>query len=276
VAGAAAEHGAAVPVVPVVDSLKHAASGRLEASIERSGLVRTQTPQGARRQLLLDAFAAAGAQTYTDEAALLESRGIPVATVPGEAANLKVTEPDDLEVVRAIAASREGAQTRDGVAPITRIGFGQDSHGFGPDLGLRLAGVTIDDAPRLHGHSDGDVVVHAAATAILSAAGLGDLGRLFPSSDPLTKGIDSVELLREALRQASQTGWQVGSMQVSLIGARPKLGTGRLDAMRETLARMVGIGAADVSIVASTGNLYGSEGAGRVISATCLVVAHRR
>jgi 2C-methyl-D-erythritol 2,4-cyclodiphosphate synthase len=65
-------------------------------------------------------------------------------------------------------------------------------------------------------------------------------------------------------------------MQVSLIGARPKLGTGRLDAMRETLARMVGIGAADVSIVASTGNLYGSEGAGRVISATCLVVAHRR
>jgi 2-C-methyl-D-erythritol 4-phosphate cytidylyltransferase/2-C-methyl-D-erythritol 2,4-cyclodiphosphate synthase len=276
VAGAAAEHGAAVPVVPVVDSLKHAASGRLEASIERSGLVRTQTPQGARRQLLLDAFAAAGAQTYTDEAALLESRGIPVATVPGEAANLKVTEPDDLEVVRAIAASREGAQTRDGVAPITRIGFGQDSHGFGPDLGLRLAGVTIDDAPRLHGHSDGDVVVHAAATAILSAAGLGDLGRLFPSSDPLTKGIDSVELLREALRQASQAGWQVGSMQVSLIGARPKLGTGRLDAMRETLARMVGIGAADVSIVASTGNLYGSEGAGRVISATCLVVAHRR
>jgi 2-C-methyl-D-erythritol 4-phosphate cytidylyltransferase/2-C-methyl-D-erythritol 2,4-cyclodiphosphate synthase len=275
VALAAAEHGAAVPVVPVVDSLKRATGGHLEGSVERSGLVRTQTPQGARRQLLMDAFAAAGAQSYTDEAALLESRGITVATVPGESANLKVTEPGDLEVVRSIAASRDG-QATPGAAGLTRIGFGQDSHGFGPDLGLRLAGVTIDDAPRLHGHSDGDVVMHAAATAVLSAVGLGDVGRLSPSSDPSTKGIDSAQLLGEAVRRASDGGWRVGEVQVSLIGARPKLGARRIDAMRESLALVIGIDVADVSIVASTGNLYGPEGAGLVISATCLVVAHRR
>src|SRR4051812_22117997 len=144
VAAAAAEHGAAVPVVPVVDSLKRAASGVLGSSVDRAGLVRTQTPQGARRQLLLDAFAAAGAHSYTDEAALLESRGIEVATVPGEPANLKVTEPGDLDVVRAIAASRIPRTERDAVGA-TRIGLGQDSHGFGPDVGLRLGGIVMED-----------------------------------------------------------------------------------------------------------------------------------
>jgi 2-C-methyl-D-erythritol 4-phosphate cytidylyltransferase/2-C-methyl-D-erythritol 2,4-cyclodiphosphate synthase len=196
--------------------------------------------------------------------------------VPGEAANLKVTEQSDLEVVRAIAASRVGTGPDGAAASATRIGLGQDSHGFGPDLGLRLGGIVIDDAPRLHGHSDGDVVLHAAATAVLSAAGLGDLGRLFPPTDPRTTGIDSADLLTEALRQAAQARWYVSAVQVSLIGARPKLGARRIDAMRERLAALAGIDATEVSIVASTGNLHGSEGAGRVISATCLVVAHRR
>ncbi len=276
VAAAAAEHGAAVPVVPVVDSLKRTVSGRLEQSVDRTGLVRTQTPQGARRELLVDAFAAAGAATYTDEAALLESRGITVATVPGEAMNLKVTEPADLEIVRAIAAARgdrglAGAGARD-----MRIGLGEDTHGFGPGLGLRLGGVVIDDAPRLHGHSDGDVVLHATATAVLSAAGLGDLGRLFPPSDARTTDIDSAELLGEALNQAAQAGWCVSGAQVSVVGARPRLGASRIDAMRDRLAALLGVEGNAVSIVASTGNLYGPEGAGYAISATCLVSVHRR
>jgi 2-C-methyl-D-erythritol 4-phosphate cytidylyltransferase/2-C-methyl-D-erythritol 2,4-cyclodiphosphate synthase len=272
IAAAAAEHGAAVPVVPVVDSIKRAGDGKLGESVERTGLVRTQTPQGARRTLLLDAFAAAGATPYTDEAALLESRGVSVAAVAGEATNLKVTEPADLEIVRAIAAARDsGAQL-----PNTRIGLGQDSHGFGPGMGLRLGGMTIEDAPRLHGHSDGDVLLHAAATAVLSGAGLGDLGRLFPSSDPRTSGIDSAALLGEALAQAAQAGWAVDSAQVSLIAARPKLGGERIDSMRSRLAQLMQLDRASVAITASTGNLYGPEGAGLMISATCLVSMHRR
>jgi len=280
VAVAAAETGAAVPIVPVVDSLKRAGRGRLEASVDRSGLVRTQTPQGARRDLLVAAFAAAGDASFTDEAALFESQGIAVATVAGEPSNLKVTEPADLEIIRAIAASREGMADR--AAPdqragrADRIGLGEDSHGFGPEMGLRLGGIAIDNAPRLQGHSDGDVIVHAAATAVLAAAGLGDLGRLFPASDPATRRIDSAEMLAEAVRQAQQAGWQVSAAQVSLVGARPKLGGRRIDAMRERLATLLGVDHDEVAIVASTGNLYGPEGAGLVISATCLVSVHRR
>lgn len=266
VAAAALEHGAAVPALPVADSLKHASGPWLGSSVERAGVVRTQTPQGVRRDVLLGALEAAEGRAFTDEAALLESHGIRVATVPGEATNIKVTEPGDLDLARAIA--RGDAEER--------LGFGQDTHGFGPDTGLWLGGVLLEAAPRLYGHSDGDVVLHAIATAVLSAAGLGDLGRLFPPTDGSTAGIASSTLLAEAVRQASDAGWSVASAHVSLVGARPRLGGHRIDAMRDRLAAVLDVPPEHVGIVASTGNLSGPEGAGRVISATGLVRLHQR
>lgn len=266
VANAAAQHGAAVPVVPVVDSLKRDRGATLGESVDRDGLVRAQTPQGARRQLLLDALAAAGDEAFSDEAALLESRGIAIATVPGEASNIKVTLPQDLEMVRALA--RGGTESR--------VGLGQDSHGFGPDLGLWLGGIEIANAPRLYGHSDGDVVLHAIATAILSATGNGDLGRLFPADDKRTTGIASSDLLREAMAKANQSGWAVESVQVSVVGARPRLGGQRLDQMAANVAGLLAVDRDSVAINASTGNLSGDEGAGRVITATALIGLRRR
>ena len=141
VARAAAEHGAAVPAIPVVDSLKRASGGAIEASVDRDGLVRTQTPQGARRDLLLAAFDRAAGQPYTDEAALLEAAGTTVVTVPGEATNIKVTDHADLEIVRALAGGRAAANER--------IGWGEDSHPFGPEMGLMLGGVEIDELAAL-------------------------------------------------------------------------------------------------------------------------------
>jgi len=266
VAAAALRHGAAVPAIPVADSLKRAEGDRLIGSVERTGLVRTQTPQGARRALLLDALEATGSQSFSDEAALLESRGVPVATVAGEATNIKLTEPTDLDLARALVRGRGQ----------TRLGFGQDTHGFGPRDGLWLGGVLIEQAPRLYGHSDGDVVLHAVATAVLSAAGLGDLGRLFPSSDPQTEGIASSDLLADAVRQAAAAGWAAQSAQVSILGARPMLGGARIEEMRRRVAEIMGASIESVSVTASTGNLSGPEGAGRVISATALIAAHRR
>ncbi|MEO6349848.1 MAG: 2-C-methyl-D-erythritol 4-phosphate cytidylyltransferase [Candidatus Limnocylindrales bacterium] len=265
VARAAAQHGAAVPAIPVVDSLKRVDGDLLAESIERSRLVRTQTPQGARRELLVRAFESAGGTSFSDEAALLEAAGISVATVPGEAANIKVTNADDLAMVRALATT-----TGD-----ERLGFGEDVHGFGPGDGLMLGGLLIADAPRLYGHSDGDVVLHAIATAVLSAAGLGDLGRLFPATDRSTQGIASSELVSEAVRQAKDRGWRVTRAQVSLVGARPRLGARRIDQMVDAVAKLLDAQVDRVAIVASTGNLSGPEGAGRVIKATALVTVIR-
>jgi 2-C-methyl-D-erythritol 4-phosphate cytidylyltransferase/2-C-methyl-D-erythritol 2,4-cyclodiphosphate synthase len=266
VANAAAQHGAAVPVVPVVDSLKRGGGATLGASVERDGIVRAQTPQGARRQILLDALAAARDEAFSDEAALLESQNIAIATVPGEAQNIKVTSAQDLEMVRALA--RGGSESR--------VGLGQDSHAFGPDLGLWLGGIEVANAPRLYGHSDGDVVLHAIATAILSATGNGDLGRLFPAADKHTTGIASSELLSKAVAKAAESGFTLESVQVSVVGARPKLGGQRLDAMAANVANLLAVSRDSVAVNASTGNLSGDEGAGRTITATALVSLHRR
>ena len=159
-------HGAAIPVLPVAETLKRVDGGRIVETVDRAGLAAAQTPQGARRRLLLDAwnrFPPDRPPDFTDEAALLEACTISVHAIPGEPANLKVTLPDDLSrVERALAAPG---------AP--RVGFGHDSHPFGPGSPLRLGGVSIPGAPALAGHSDGDVVLHAVADALLGAAGTG-------------------------------------------------------------------------------------------------------
>ena len=266
VAAAAAQHGAAVPVLPVADSLKRGAGEFLGPSVEREGLVRTQTPQAARRSLLVEAFERAGATAYTDEAALLEAAGFAVATVPGETTNIKVTTQEDLELVRALARGRADE----------RVGFGQDSHPFGPADGLWLGGVLIEDAPRLYGHSDGDVALHALATAVLAACGLGDLGQMFPSSEPDNAGAASSRLLQDVIQRTAAAGWRISRAQVALLGARPKLGSRWLQEMRARIADLLGLSVDQVAITASTGNLSGPEGAGRVISATALIGVHRR
>jgi 2-C-methyl-D-erythritol 4-phosphate cytidylyltransferase / 2-C-methyl-D-erythritol 2,4-cyclodiphosphate synthase len=258
VAAAAARHGAAIPVLPVAETLKQVRDGVVTGTVDRSTLASAQTPQGARRALLRAAFRTyppGGPVEFTDEAALLEACSIPVHAIPGEASNLKVTLPDDLaRAERALAAQ-----------PV-RIGLGHDSHPFGPGSPLRLGGVEIAGAPRLHGHSDGDAVLHAVADALLGAAGLGDLGRLFPADDRTPRGVASTELLAEVVRRVRDRRFEPGSVDIVVIGSRPRLGS-RLEAMRTAIANLLGITEDAVNVKASTGNLDGMEGAGRGISA---------
>ena len=255
---ATARHGAAIPVVPVTETLKRVGDGRVHATVDRSVLATAQTPQGARRGLLLDAWATyppEGPPEFTDEAALLEACTIPVHAIPGDPANLKVTLPDDLRrAERALAPA------------LMRTGFGQDSHPFGPGSPLHLGGVAIEGAPRLHGHSDGDVALHAVADALLGAASLGDLGRLFPADARTPRGIAGDALLREVVARLAGVGLRPASVDVTVIGARPRLGS-RLDAMRGAIAGLLGLDEGVVNVKASTGNLSGDEGAGRSISA---------
>ena len=256
-------HGAAIPVLPVVDALKRVEHGRITGTTGRAGLFRAQTPQGARRDLLLAAVTAhaGGAEEIVDEAELLARQGVPVHTVEGEVANIKVTLPEDLALARRLAGAGRGQ----------RVALGWDSHPFGPGDGLRLGGLRIDDVPQLHGHSDGDVVLHALCDGLLAAAGLGDLGRLFPSGERATRGIDSRALVADVLSRVERAGLVADSIDVTILGARPRLGGHRLDAMAAVLASLTGLAPGRVSVKAASGNLAGDEGAGRALSASCLV-----
>jgi 2-C-methyl-D-erythritol 4-phosphate cytidylyltransferase/2-C-methyl-D-erythritol 2,4-cyclodiphosphate synthase len=258
------DHGAVVPTLPVVDALKLVdEAGRISGTAERVGLFRAQTPQGARRELLLAAAEAyaGGPDEVKDEAELLARDGVSVATVAGDTMNIKVTLPEDLALARRLVEGGAGL----------RVTSGSDSHPFGAADGLRLGGLLFEAAPRLHGHSDGDVVLHALCDALLAASSGGDLGRLFPSGERATRGIDSRELLAEVMSRVHSAGSLVSSADVTILGARPRLGAKRLDAMAAIIAGLMHVDAGRVSVKAATGNLSGDEGAGRVISASCLV-----
>jgi 2-C-methyl-D-erythritol 4-phosphate cytidylyltransferase/2-C-methyl-D-erythritol 2,4-cyclodiphosphate synthase len=262
VVAAAAQHGAALPVVPVTDTLKRVVDGRVGATVDRSELVAAQTPQGARASLFrraLAAFPADGAARFTDEAALLEACTIPVHPIPGDPLNLKVTVPADLARAEAIVG---GDATR-------RVGMGTDSHPFGPGEPLHLGGVEIVGAPRLHGHSDGDVGLHAVADALLGAAALGDLGRIFPADSRTPQGVASAELLAEVVRRLAAAGWQPASVDLTITGSRPRL-AGVLESMRAAIAAILGLPVEQVGVKASTGNLDGTEGAGRGLTASAI------
>ncbi|MBI3746371.1 MAG: 2-C-methyl-D-erythritol 2,4-cyclodiphosphate synthase [Chloroflexi bacterium] len=265
VARAAADFGAAVPVVPVADTVRRAAPAGddLGPIVERDGLLAAQTPQGARAGLLRAAFRRFppdGTERFTDEAALLMACTIRVHPVPGDPVNLKVTLPADLARADAIFSARLEQRT----------GFGSDSHPFGPGDPLHLGGIAIAGAPRLHGHSDGDVALHAIADALLGAAALGDLGRLFPADARTPRGIAGPELLARVVARLAEAGWRPRSVDLTITGARPRLAA-HLDAMRDAIAGLLHVPSSAVGVKASSGNLEGAACAGRVIEAAATV-----
>jgi len=269
---AASVHGAAIPVMPVSETLKRIEAEQITATVDRSGLAAAQTPQGVRRAILRTALASTEARngTWTDEAALLEACRIPVHVVPGDVANLKVTVPADL--ARAADVLAGGVA---GHGSSRRTGIGHDAHPFGPGEPLRLGGIEIPGAPRLHGHSDGDVVLHAVADALLGAAGLGDLGRSFPADASTPAGIDSRELLSDVVARLAAAGWRPAGVDLTIVALRPRL-VGHLDAMGASIGAVLGLEPDAVNVKASTGNLDGSEGAGRAISTLALATIEPR
>jgi 2-C-methyl-D-erythritol 4-phosphate cytidylyltransferase/2-C-methyl-D-erythritol 2,4-cyclodiphosphate synthase len=259
---ATAQHGAAIPVVPLVDTLKRVASGRIAETVDRAGLAAAQTPQGIRRGTLQAAwrtFPPDAQPEFTDEAALLEACRIPVHAIPGEPANLKVTVPADLA---RVASAIEWP-------PAARLGHGVDRHPFGPGSPLALGGIEIPGAPQLHGHSDGDVALHALADALLGAAGLGDLGSLYPADNRTPRGIASSALLADVVERLAAAGFRPAAIDLTITAGRPRLAP-HLDRMRSAIAGLLKLDPALVSVKAASGNLGGDEGAGRAISADAL------
>jgi 2-C-methyl-D-erythritol 4-phosphate cytidylyltransferase / 2-C-methyl-D-erythritol 2,4-cyclodiphosphate synthase len=257
----------------VTETLKRLDGELVGVTVDRTDVVAAQTPQGLRLSLLERAyrqFPPDGPEIWTDEASLLEACRIPVHAIAGESTNVKVTVPQDLE--RAAALLGAGLVPGRPAAARTaagRVGLGMDSHPFGPGEPLELGGITIDGAPRLAGHSDGDVALHAVADALLGAAGLGDLGRLFPADSRTPAGIDSKILLSAVCDNVRRAGWTIANLDLTIVAARPRLAA-YLPAMEDAIAAVLDIDPATVNVKASTGNLGGPEGAGRTVSASAI------
>ncbi len=261
----AREFGNAVAALPVADTLKAVdAQQAVQRTVDREGLWAVQTPQAFRMATLFEAHIAARDQgwTGTDEASLVERYGSePVHLVLGGPDNFKVTRPADLNLAEAVLRAR-----MDGPMAQTRIGFGYDIHPFIVGRKLMLGGVEIPSPRGLDGHSDADVLLHALCDALLGAAGLPDIGNLFPNTDPAYKGISSLELLRQVCARTVAAGYQVGNVDLTLIAEAPKIAP-HVPQMRALIAEALRIEPARVGIKATTNEGLGSLGRGEGIAA---------
>jgi 2-C-methyl-D-erythritol 2,4-cyclodiphosphate synthase len=148
---------------------------------------------------------------------------------------------------------------------VIRTGIGYDSHRFGADRPLILGGVVITESPGLIGHSDADAVAHALTDALLGAAALGDIGGMFPDSDPEWKGADSMRLLDLAVRRLAEAGWAPHHCDITVILETPKLAP-HVAAMRRGLAAALRLPIGDVSCKAKTNELMGFIGRGEGVA----------
>ena len=265
VAEAAAARGAALAALPATDTVKRGEGSRVAETLDRRVLWLAQTPQAFRAPLLRRAFAdgrAGGRRAPPTSASWWSALGAEVALVPGEPGNFKITGPDDLARARAL------------LEPAVAMGVGYDVHAFAPGRKLVLGGVAFE-GDGLLGHSDADICAHAICDAVLGAAGLGDIGRHFPDTDPRWKGVSSLHLLREVAAKARALGWTVGNCDVTLAARRPKIAP-RADEMRARLAEALGVSPAQVNVKATTGEGLGFVGRGEGIAAHAVALLVKR
>ena len=156
-----------------------------------------------------------------------------------------------------------------------RIGLGLDAHAFADDIPLVLGGVTVDHPQGLAGHSDGDVIAHALTDALLGAAGLADIGALFPSGDERYRGADSLELLAEAYRHVRGAGFELVNADCVVVGEDPRISPHRA-AMRERLAGALGVDTEQVNVRATTTDRLGFTGRGEGLAAQAVALLRRR
>ena len=275
---AAYAHGAAIAAIPVRDTVKQAGdpardgSRPIRATIPRDTVFLAQTPQAFRRDVLARALEEGKSIDATDEAMLVERLGLPVHVVEGDVRNIKITTTEDLATAQAVALQSSGRLEGDGFSRrLMRIGNGYDLHKLVSGRPLILAGVTIPFELGLDGHSDADIVCHAVTDAVLGAAGLGDIGRLFPDTDPKWQGANSIALLEGAMARVHDAGYRVSNVDVTVIAQRPKL-LPYLEAMRANLAAALGVDAGAVSVKGKTNEGVDSMGRGESMACHAVVL----
>lgn len=262
VVAAIREAGAAAAGLPVTDTIKQVVDGRV-VTLPRETLFAMQTPQGATTSILRQAHAAAKAD-MTDEMALVEAIGVHPRIVPGDPENFKITTPSDLDRARAMVGSE------------VRTGLGYDVHAFcdDPSRTLWLGGIAFPGHRPLLGHSDADVLLHAATDALLGAAALGDIGQHFPNDDARWRGEPSLTFLRHAAALLAEAGWQISNLDMTLIAESPKVMPHAVK-IREKVAEALGIRADQVSVKATTNEKLGTIGRGEGIAAFATATIRR-
>jgi 2-C-methyl-D-erythritol 4-phosphate cytidylyltransferase/2-C-methyl-D-erythritol 2,4-cyclodiphosphate synthase len=267
---AAAESGAAIAAVPVHDTVKQAADRDglpfIARTLPRETLHLAQTPQGFRREVLAAAIAHGGDADVTDEAGWAERAGYPVRLVPGDPDNMKITTEQDLARAEALLGAGRVH---------LRIGNGYDLHRLIEGRPLILGGVHIPFERGLIGHSDADAVCHAVTDAILGAANLGDIGRLFPDTDPRWKDANSLALLADACARVTAAGWTIVNVDVVVIAQKPKISP-HVDAIRESLAGALGTSPDAIGIKGKTNEGVDATGRSEAIAVHAVALLSAR
>ncbi|QCI92473.1 bifunctional 2-C-methyl-D-erythritol 4-phosphate cytidylyltransferase/2-C-methyl-D-erythritol 2,4-cyclodiphosphate synthase [Novosphingobium sp. EMRT-2] len=252
-------HEAAIPVLPVVDSLVRGGDGMMLEPARREGLYRVQTPQAFRYPVILAAHRAwQGEAEAGDDAQVAVATGHAVALVQGEERLRKVTFASDLQE----SDLQENAVT----IPIPRTGSGFDVHRLVPGEELWLCGLRIEHTHGLSGHSDADVAIHALVDALLGSIAAGDIGDHFPPSDARWKGASSDRFLAHAAELVAQSGHAIAHVDVTIICEAPKIGPHKAT-MRARLAEILAIDIGRVSVKATTTERLGMTGRGEGIAA---------
>ncbi len=254
---AARAQGSGVAAIPCRDTLWQADGA---ATLPREGFCAAQTPQSFSRARLVAAYedAQKAGVAATDDAAIYSRLYGPVTFSAGDLANQKLTVPEDIPLFATLLSP-----------PAPRLGYGEDTHRLVAGRPLVLGGVTIPFHLGLLGHSDADALAHAAMDAMLGACALGDIGKLFPDTDPQYAGICSLTLLTQVLRRTLAQGYALSNLDATIVAQQPKLAP-HIPAMRAKLAAAMACGQERISIKATTPEGCGPEGALESITVRCV------
>lgn len=245
---------AALPVIPVTDTIKRSSNGlTVDATEDRHTLFAAQTPQGFRFSSILAAHRKAAQQSsaFTDDAAIAEWAGITVALTTGSTRNIKLTLPEDFARAERLISGERRMETR--------VGTGFDVHPFEAGDAVWLGGVKIAHTHKLKGHSDADAALHALTDAIYGALGEGDIGTHFPPNNPKWRGAASSIFLQHAAGLVAARGGRIVNLDVTIVCEAPRIGP-HVPAMQQAVAATCGISTARIAIKATTSERLGFVG----------------
>jgi 2-C-methyl-D-erythritol 4-phosphate cytidylyltransferase/2-C-methyl-D-erythritol 2,4-cyclodiphosphate synthase len=263
-------HQAVIPAVAVEDTIKKYSDGKIEWTLERQDLWRAQTPQGFVYDDIIHSHQAFKDLNFTDDAALNEYAGIPVAIIPGSQNNFKITTKDDYK-----RAKQMSSIINEKIKEEIRCGIGYDVHAFRKKLAkedkfIKICGVNVEFDKKIKAHSDGDVAIHALIDAMLGAVGAGDIGQHFPDNDDKWKGEDSAKMLDHTSHVLKKKSATLINVDLIIICEEPKISNLR-NKMQKKLAEILRIKEDRINVKATTTEKLGFLGRGEGIAAKAIV-----